>query len=139
MFEPVEGRVSFARLESIILNTGGVFDPEVSGNFAPLSLERPVKAAQTPPSTDRIFIVDVPGQPGTVFYALSNEQLAWRLPLHATNADDNTNAVRFAFFNGDSNGRVVGMLPFGTSATDAWLAMSTGTGNDELLRLTFDK
>ena len=129
--------MSFGRLESIILTTSGVFDPLNSG-FQPLGL-RTDRAAAIPPSTDRVFIVDIPGQPDTVFYALSTEQLAWRLPLHTIVGEDNTNDVRAAVFTGDPNGRVVGMLPFGASATEAWLGMSTGSGNDELVRLTFDQ
>jgi hypothetical protein len=138
VFEPTEARVSFGRLEEIMRSATKTFDP-VESSFNLLLLERGDRPTAIPSAEDRVFLVDVPSTPNAVFYVLSDQLLGWKMTLHRTIEDDNSNDVRAAVFNrGGSNNRVVGALNFGADTDEIWIAI-TGGGLDEIHRVKFDQ
>ena len=59
-------------------------------------------------------MVPVPGVQNGVFYVMSDALIGWKMTLHQSNQDDNSNDVRGAVFNrGGANNRVIGALNFG--------------------------
>jgi len=131
VFMPTEGRVVFSRLERTILDNNAVLTPGAFG-FQDLLITRGQTPQTVPPATDRILLVDVPGADNTVFYVMNRELIGWRLPLHNSVDDNNTNDVRGTVINRSSVGAAVGMLPL--TSTSAWVAY---TGDNVIVQARF--
>ena len=137
VFQPLDDKVTYGRIERAIIENAGDFETH-SVAFQPQLLNRQGQATATPLATERIFLTSVPGVANAVFYALPSELLAWKIPLHVGDDDNFSNDVRGAVFNLAPPATIQGIIPFGASQDEAWLAV-TGGGVDQLLRVAFNQ